>query len=82
VLLLADHVAASPWPARAVQRLMETVTVPLGGEHFLRRPSQLVAGEGFEIGRRERFKLGIVERLIARKPAQQAAGSAPSTPGI
>jgi ubiquinone/menaquinone biosynthesis C-methylase UbiE len=67
-LLLADHVAGSPWPVRAVQRLLEVVTVPLGGEHFLRRPFEQVRAEGFEIELQERFKLGIVERLAARKP--------------
>jgi SAM-dependent methyltransferase len=34
-LLLADHVAASTWPVRAVQRLLRVVTIPTGGEHFL-----------------------------------------------
>jgi ubiquinone/menaquinone biosynthesis C-methylase UbiE len=67
-LLLADHVAGSPWPVRAVQRLLEVATVPLGGEHFLRRPFEQVRAEGFEIELQERFKLGIVERLAARKP--------------
>lgn len=67
-LLLADHVAGSTWPVRAVQRLLEVATVPLGGEHFLRRPIEQVRAEGFEIELQERFKLGIVERLAARKP--------------
>src|SRR6266496_3613100 len=69
LLLLADHVAGSAWPVRAVQRLLELVTVPLGGEHFLRRPLEHVRAQGFQIQRHERFKLGIVERLAARKPA-------------
>jgi len=67
-LLLADHVAGSTWPVRAVQRLLEVATVPLGGEHFLRRPFEQVRAEGFQIELQERFKLGIVERLAARKP--------------
>lgn len=67
-LLLADHVAGSAWPVRAIQRLLEVLTVPLGGEHFLRRPSHLVQAEGFEIEDQDRFKLGIVERLAARRP--------------
>ncbi len=69
LLLLADHVAGVTWPVRAIQKLLETVTVPLGGEHFLRRPARLVREEGFQVERRERFTLGIVERLTARKPA-------------
>lgn len=69
VLLLADHVAASAWPARVVQHLLELITVPLGEEHFLRRPIDQVREHGLAIERRDRFKLGIVERLSARKPA-------------
>jgi ubiquinone/menaquinone biosynthesis C-methylase UbiE len=69
-LLLLDHVAASAWPVRAVQRLLELVTVPLGGEHFLRRPLLHVQAAGLPIERYDRFKLGTVERLAARKPAE------------
>lgn len=69
LLLLADHIAGAAWPVRAVQRILEGVTVSLHGEHFLRRPLHTVQAEGFEIERRERFKLGLVERLAARKPA-------------
>ena len=73
LLLLADHVAGAAWPTRAAQRLLELVTVPLGGEHFLRRPLEQVRAEGFQVQRQERFKLGVVERLAARKPAAPAA---------
>jgi ubiquinone/menaquinone biosynthesis C-methylase UbiE len=69
LLLLADHVAGSVWPVRAIQGLLELVTVPLGGEHLRRRPLEQVRALGFEVQRRERFKAGIVERLAARKPA-------------
>src|SRR6266536_25154 len=69
LLLLADHVASSAWPVRAVQWLLELVTVPLGGGHFRRRPIEQVRAQGFQLQRQDRFKLGIVERLAARKPA-------------
>ena len=69
LLLLADHIAGSPRAVRAAQRLLEIVTIPTGGEHFLRRPRDQVRAEGFTIERQERFKLGIVERIVARKPA-------------
>ncbi|WP_308122364.1 methyltransferase domain-containing protein [Streptomyces sp. TRM70350] len=72
-LLLLDHIASSAWPVRAIQRIFEVVTVPLGGEHFVRRPLRRVQEEGLEIERRDRFKLGIVERLAARKPARASA---------
>jgi ubiquinone/menaquinone biosynthesis C-methylase UbiE len=67
-LLLADHVAGSSRPVRAIQRLLEFITIPTGGEHFLRRPSKQLRAQGFEIEQQERFKLGIVERVAARKP--------------
>jgi len=68
LLLLADHIAAGNWPLRMVQRVAEVVTVPVQGEHFLRRPIRHVEAAGLEVERRERFKLGAVERLAARKP--------------
>lgn len=69
LLLLADHIAGGAWPIRAIQRLMELVTVPLQGEHFRRRPLSHVKAEGLEVEQRQRFKLGLIERLAARKPA-------------
>ncbi|HEX9526675.1 MAG TPA: class I SAM-dependent methyltransferase [Streptosporangiaceae bacterium] len=68
LLLLADHVEASPWPARAAQALIEVVSVPAQGEHFRRRPIRHVQELGFAVDDHDRFKLGIVERLAARKP--------------
>jgi ubiquinone/menaquinone biosynthesis C-methylase UbiE len=69
LLLLADHIAGAAWPVRAAQRAIEAVTVPLQGEHFTRRPLRQVRAEGFQIIRRERIKLGLIERLAAREPA-------------
>jgi ubiquinone/menaquinone biosynthesis C-methylase UbiE len=68
VLLLLDHVAGEPWWVRAVQWLVERVSIPLQGEHHRRRPLLHVQAQGLEVERRERSKLGIVERLAARKP--------------
>ena len=67
-LLLLDHVRAASRLVRAVQRVLEVVTVRLEGEHLLRRPLQHVQAEGFEVEQRERYKAGIVERLSARRP--------------
>jgi ubiquinone/menaquinone biosynthesis C-methylase UbiE len=71
-LLLADHVASSSRSVRAVQRMIEVVTVPLGGEHFLRRPMTQVRSDGFAIERCDRFTLGLVERIAARKSGASA----------
>ena len=68
LLLLADHIAGATWPVRAIQRMIDVVTVPLQREHYLRAPAPGRA-EGLQVGRHERFKLGLVERLAARKPA-------------
>jgi ubiquinone/menaquinone biosynthesis C-methylase UbiE len=67
-LILVDHVVSSSWPVRGVQWLLELASVPLAGEHFRRRPVKLVEALGLPVERRERFKLGMVERLVARKP--------------
>jgi ubiquinone/menaquinone biosynthesis C-methylase UbiE len=72
LLLLADHVEASRWHARAAQRLIELVTIPLGGEHFRRRPITQVQALGYAIEGHQRFTLGIVERVAARKPQASA----------
>jgi ubiquinone/menaquinone biosynthesis C-methylase UbiE len=68
-LLLADHVAGAGRTVRAGQRMLELITVRQAGEHFLRRPRDTVRALGFEIEREDRFALGIVERVAARKPA-------------
>ncbi|MDI2032227.1 methyltransferase domain-containing protein [Saccharopolyspora sp. TS4A08] len=67
LLLLADHVVSTAWPVRLLQRAAELVTVPMGGEHFRRRPSRHLAAAGFEVVESERFKLGLIERLAARR---------------
>jgi ubiquinone/menaquinone biosynthesis C-methylase UbiE len=67
-LILVDHIASSSWFIRAGQWLIERVTVPLAGEHWLRRPLRQVEARGLLVEQRERFARGLVERLVARKP--------------
>ena len=67
-LLLADHIASSSAAVRGVQRIVEVFTVPLGGEHFLRRPSRHLRAAGLQIDHAQRFALGLVERVAAHKP--------------
>jgi ubiquinone/menaquinone biosynthesis C-methylase UbiE len=67
-LILVDHIESSSMAVRAVQRLLEIATVPLAGEHFRRRPLNQVRRTALDIHRVQRFHLGLVERVIARKP--------------
>lgn len=67
-LLLADHVGSTVWPLWLLQALVDVVSVPAVGEHYRRRPARLLPRLGLSIERRERFALGTVERLVARKP--------------
>ena len=41
-LILVDHIESTSRVVRAVQRFLEIFTVPLDGEHFLRRPLNIV----------------------------------------
>ena len=78
-LLLADHVASTARPVRAVQRLLELATVPLQGEHFRRRPLESVRAQGFDVEIQERFTRGIVERVVARKPGSDGSAKRGTT---
>jgi ubiquinone/menaquinone biosynthesis C-methylase UbiE len=69
-LVLADHVRARSAVGRAIQRAVEIGSVRFAGEHFRRRPGDDLDAIGFVIQRRERFgPSGIVERILAEKPA-------------
>jgi ubiquinone/menaquinone biosynthesis C-methylase UbiE len=67
-LLLLDHVGSTWPPIRAVQWLLERVTIRAAGEHFTRRQLPLVRAAGFDIVEVERLKAGTIERVLARKP--------------
>ena len=71
-LLLADHVASSNVVVRGGQRLLEAFTVPLQGEHFLRRPLDWVRDTSLQVSAHQRFSLGLVERIAAAKPEAAA----------
>jgi SAM-dependent methyltransferase len=66
LLLLLDHVRGASPTVRAVQWLLELGTRRVE-EFQLRRPLDHVLAEGLVVERRQRSKLGIVERLAARK---------------
>ena len=68
-LLTLDHVGSPMLLVHAVQRLLDPLAVAFEGDHLLREPLDAFVAKGFEIERLERSKWGIVERVVARKPA-------------
>lgn len=72
-LLLLDHVRSSSLPVRGllltVQGLM-SVTSPGNGERMTRRPLLTLREQGFVVQQRDRFKAGVIERLVARRPSE------------
>lgn len=61
--------AARGGPIRALQWLVERVTIRAAGEHFTRRQLPLVVAAGLAVEEAERVKAGTVERVAARRPA-------------
>jgi ubiquinone/menaquinone biosynthesis C-methylase UbiE len=67
-LVLMEHVRSPALAVRAIQRLIDPVAVRFEADHLVRDPLDYLADEGFEIESVARSKLGIVERLVAKKP--------------
>lgn len=70
-LLLVDHVAAQAWPLRALQHVVDVVTVPLQGERYTRRPATVLraAGTVEVLATRSSALGGMIERVHARRRA-------------
>ena len=67
-LILADHVESSAAALRLGQRLLELWSLR-DGEHFRRRPIRHLYAAGVQVHEHERFLGGIIERVVAIKPA-------------
>jgi ubiquinone/menaquinone biosynthesis C-methylase UbiE len=67
--LAFEHVGSPVRPVRAVQHLIEPLTVRFEGDHQTREPLEYLKPAGFQIEQLHRLKWGIVERVAARKPA-------------
>ena len=70
--LLLEHVRSPFLPIRLGQRLLEPLAVRFEADHLLREPLEHLRAAGFVVERLERSKLGIVERVAARRPAAAA----------
>lgn len=68
-LLLLDHVISHTFAVRTLQRALEPLMLKLADDHQLRRPLHLVREAGFSVVERERYSLGVIERLVAVKPS-------------
>ena len=71
-LILVDHIRSTVMPILWFQKGIEFFTRRLEGEHMTRRPLEHVEAEGFQIHERERMRAGIVERIVATKPNEEA----------
>jgi ubiquinone/menaquinone biosynthesis C-methylase UbiE len=69
---LLEHVRSPLLPVRLAQRLLDPLAVRFQADHLLREPVEPLRAEGFEVEQLERSKLGIVERVAARKPVVAA----------
>lgn len=67
--LLLEHVRSPNRAVRAIQRLLDPVSVRFMCDHLLREPADALRDTGFRIERLERSKLGVIERAQAWKPA-------------
>ena len=65
-----EHVRSPNPIIRGLERLLDSYTVRTQADHLLREPVETVQAAGFSINYLKRQKLGIVERLIARKASQ------------
>jgi SAM-dependent methyltransferase len=68
-LVLLEHVRSPNAVVRGVQRALDVLSSRLCCDHLTREPLDHVGAAGLEVEELERSKLGIVERLAARKRA-------------
>jgi len=67
-LVLLEHVRSPHLVVRGVQFLLEPLTVHLEHDHLLREPLTDLQAAGLLVERVERSRLGLIERVVARKP--------------
>lgn len=69
--------AILPWISVVVTGRRYSDEDRVRGEHFLRRPlNHIQTATDLDVELVQRFTLGLVERLVARKPEQYAATEA------
>ncbi|MGH2989724.1 MAG: class I SAM-dependent methyltransferase [Solirubrobacterales bacterium] len=68
-LILLEHVRSPVTPVRLIQQAIEPLAIRFEADHLTREPLDYLAEEGFELESSERARLGIVERIVARRTA-------------
>jgi hypothetical protein len=68
-LVLVDHVRSTSRLVYWLQKAIEVASVRIDGDHMTRRPADIVEQLDFDLIERDRSRRGIVERLVALKPA-------------
>lgn len=68
-LVLLEHVRSDVGLVRNLQQRLEPSLVRVACDHLTREPLDYLAGAGFEVEELARSKLGIIERVQARKGA-------------
>ncbi len=66
--LLAEHVRSTRPGIRAGQRMIEPLAVRYQADHLTREPLRHLRSQGFAIDQLQRYGLGIVERVVAKRP--------------
>jgi ubiquinone/menaquinone biosynthesis C-methylase UbiE len=66
--LLLEHVGSPLAPVRAVEWLIQALTFWHERDHMTREPLIHLRAQGFHVEELERSKLGVVERVAARRP--------------
>jgi hypothetical protein len=64
-----EHVRSPNLVVRTGQRIAEPFTLRFQADHQMREPLEHVRAEGLEVERLDRWGWGVMERLVARKPA-------------
>jgi ubiquinone/menaquinone biosynthesis C-methylase UbiE len=72
-LVAVEHVRSPARAVRALQRVLEPISVRFEADHLTREPLDYITDIGFHVEELLRSKWGIVERLSARKPADVEA---------
>jgi ubiquinone/menaquinone biosynthesis C-methylase UbiE len=63
-----EHVGSPMRVVRAVEKMLEPLTLRFEADHLTREPLDHLKAEGFKVEQLHRSKLGIVERVLAVKP--------------